>query len=210
MTFDLTLIDISEDLCEAWTQRFQSAAEVAVIYGRFEDITEYDCMVSPANSFGLMDGGIDAAITHYFGHQLMLDVQTRIIDEFRGEQPVGTSIIVETHDEKHPYLAHTPTMRVPLRIAHTDNVYKAMLAMLLAVDNHNKQSERPIQHVLCPGLGTGVGRVPAAEAARQMWLAYHNFHHPPQHIDWNYASQRQALIRYGGDDGYNYPPEGHI
>jgi O-acetyl-ADP-ribose deacetylase (regulator of RNase III) len=53
-------------------------------------------MVSPANSFGLMDGGIDAAITKYFGKELMQRVQARIMQEYCGEQPVGTAIMVPT------------------------------------------------------------------------------------------------------------------
>jgi O-acetyl-ADP-ribose deacetylase (regulator of RNase III) len=47
--------------------------------------------VNPANSFGMMDGGIDAAITAFFGIQLMERVQQRILDDFLGEQSVGTS-----------------------------------------------------------------------------------------------------------------------
>ncbi|ECE9311446.1 phage tail protein, partial [Salmonella enterica subsp. enterica serovar Napoli] len=35
-------------------------------------------MVSTANSFGLMDGGVDAAITAYFGPQLQERVQRNI------------------------------------------------------------------------------------------------------------------------------------
>lgn len=57
-------------------------------------------MVSAANSFGLMDGGIDAAITDFFGKQLPVRVQARIISEYGGVQPVGTSFIIETLGEK--------------------------------------------------------------------------------------------------------------
>ena len=164
-------------------------------------------MVSPANSFGLMDGGIDAAITQFFGAKLMYAVQKRIIEEYLGEQPVGTSMIVETGNPKHPFLAHTPTMRVPLTISHTDHAYLAMWAMLRAVHHHNQRDERKIHSVACPGLGTGVGRVPFKEASRQMSLAYKNYLNPPTHIDWAYASKRQVQVRYGGDDGSIIPPE---
>jgi len=53
----------------------------------------------------------------------MKRVQERILQDYLGEQPVGTSIIVETGHHKHPFIAHTPTMRVPMPIATTDNVY---------------------------------------------------------------------------------------
>ena len=65
----LILCDVNTYLCNAWNQVFAKEKDVEVVRSRFEDVPEYDCMVSPANSFGLMDGGIDAAITAYFGQQ---------------------------------------------------------------------------------------------------------------------------------------------
>ncbi len=54
----------------AFEHSFQNTENVEIIPGPFETIPEFDCMVSAANSFGLMDGGVDAAITAYFGPQL--------------------------------------------------------------------------------------------------------------------------------------------
>ncbi len=206
----LILVDPSADLCAAWREFFADLPGVDVVRGRFEELPAFDCMVSPANSFGLMDGGVDAAIIRFFGDDLMDRVQQCILDDFLGEQPVGTSIIVETGHPQHPFLAHTPTMRIPMDIAHTDHVYLAMGAMLLAVRRHNRAAERKIDCVACPGLGTGTGHVPARQAARQMALAYRNFLHPPRstgRMDWAYADHRQAEIRYGGDLGLHLPPE---
>ncbi|MEZ4670457.1 MAG: macro domain-containing protein [Anaerolineae bacterium] len=203
----LILVDINPALCRAWEEYFAKLPNVEIVNDYFESIPEYDCMVSAANSFGLMDGGVDAAITHYFGSDLMFAVQRRIIDEYFGEQPVGTSMIVATDHPKHPFLAHTPTMRVPLRITHTDHVYLAMWAMLREVHHHNQRNERKINIVACPGLGTGVGGVPFREAARQMSAAYKNYLNPPTSIHWNYAGQRQLQVRFGGDDGFDRQPE---
>lgn len=176
-----------------------SPTKSKIINGYFEDVTEYDCMVSPGNSFGLMDGGVDGAIVRYFGLDLMDRVQDYIIRQFRGEQPVGTSFIIETGHPKHPFLAHTPTMRVPMSIAQTDNVYRSMWAMLLAVWQHNRDRQRKIHSIACPGLGTATGRVPFDRAAKQMALAYKNFFNPPDFISWPYAITRQNAIGAGGD-----------
>ena len=203
----LILVDPEEALCEALREQFAGLPDVEIVHGYFESLPEYDCMVSAANSFGLMDGGVDLAITQYFGIQLMKRVQQRILEDYLGEQPVGTSMIVETNHAEHPFVAHTPTMRVPMEIAYTDNVYKAMWAMLLAVRQHNQTAERKIEIVACPGLGTLTGQVPFRQAAKQMALAYRNFLNPPRAIDWNFATERQRQIRYGGDDGLNFPPE---
>jgi len=201
----LILVDIEPALCVVWKEYFTDLPNVEIINDRFQNVTDYDCVVSAANSFGLMDGGVDGAITTYFGEQLMTTVQNRIIEEYVGEQPVGTSMIVETHHPKHHFLAHTPTMRIPMDISHTDNIYNAMWAMLVAVHNHNKVANRKIETILCPGLGTGTGNVPYREAARQMSLAYKNFLNPPKHINWHDVTNRQVEIRMGGFDGFKYP-----
>lgn len=205
--FKLILLAPRPAMSVAWRTHFNGLPGVDMVAGTFEELPAFDCMVSAANSFGLMDGGVDAAISRYFGSSLVARVQQRILTEFLGEQPVGTSMIVETCDLLHPFVAHTPTMRVPMQIAHTDNVYLAMWAMLRAVKQHNQRHERRIQILACPGLGTGTGGVPFAEASRQMALAYHNFLNPPAHLDWLYAERRQDAVRYGGDDGYLIPPE---
>jgi O-acetyl-ADP-ribose deacetylase (regulator of RNase III) len=203
----LILVDPKAELCDAFRERFAALPQVEVVTGRFEALPAFDCMVSAANSFGLMDGGVDAAITRFFGYELQARVQRRILDEFLGEQPVGTSIIVETNHPEHPFIAHTPTMRVPMDIAHTDHVYLAMWAMLLAVRRHNRSAARSIEIIACPGLGTTTGRVPYRQAARQMALAYEHFLNPPGSLDWRVADQRQRRIRYGGDLGFHFPPD---
>ena len=203
----LVLVDPITRLCEALKAAFDQLPNVTLVNGRFEELPKYDCMVSAANSFGLMDGGVDAAITRFFGAGLMEKVQAHILAEYLGEQPVGTSFIVETGNVKHPFLAHTPTMRVPMEIAHTDNVYLAMSAMLRAVFHHNRRAEKPINIIACPGLGTATGNVPFREAARQMALAYRNFLNPPAYLDWRLADARQLEIRFGGDMGLHLPTD---
>ena len=203
----LILVDPNPALCIAYRERFADLPGAEVVQGKFEQLPEFDCMVSAANSFGLMDGGVDLAIIRFFGAELERRVQQRILDEYRGEQPVGTSLIVETGHSRHPYIAHTPTMRVPLSIARTDHVYLAMWAMLLAVSKHNQSGSRPIRIVACPGLGTATGKVPVRRAAKQMALAYRHFLNPPTYIDWTPAIERQQAIWFGGDEGCLMPDD---
>lgn len=193
----LILVGPNPYLCKAWEKAFKGVDHIAIENKPFEMLEQFDCMVSPANSFGLMDGGVDLAITHFFGLQLQQRVQQQIIDRYSGEQPVGTSMIVETGHPNHPYLAHTPTMRIPMSIQHTDHVYLAMKAMLLAVRDFNRMEAR-ISTIACPGLGTATGRVAPEEAARQMALAYKNVLHPPEEMDWAFAVRRHREIVGGG------------
>ena len=198
----LILVAPSSQLFAAFQSHFSYLPNVEIVNNYFEWLPAFDCLVSPANSFGMMDGGMDAAIVKFFGDSLMTKVQQHILDEFLGEQPVGTSFIVETGHPKHPFLAHTPTMRVPMSIAGTDIPYIAMWAMLLAVRRHNQHAERKINSIACPGLGTGIGRVPYNEAARQMALAYDNFLHPPKFLNCIVAADRQLQIWEGGNSNF--------
>ncbi len=195
----LILVDRSPLLTHEWARAFEGKPNVQILAGHFEDLPEFDCIVSPGNSFGLMDGGIDGAIVAYFGEGLMRRVQQRIVDEYLGEQPVGTCILVPTDDRRHPYLAHAPTMRVPMEISRTDYAYLAMWAVLLAVHRHYAACEQSICSLACPGLGAGTGRMPAREVARQMALAYAHYLDPPSRLDWDVATRRQAAIGRGGD-----------
>ncbi|MEQ9358211.1 macro domain-containing protein [Coleofasciculus chthonoplastes] len=193
----LILVAPSSQLFAAFQQYFSYLPNVEIVNDYFQWLPEFDCLVSPANSFGMMDGGMDAEIVRFFGNSLMTNVQQHILEEFLGEQPVGTSFIVETGHPKHPFLAHTPTMRVPMSIAGTDIPYTAMWAMLLAVRRYNQNATRKIDRIACPGLGTGIGQIPYHEAARQMAVAYDNFLHPPKFLNCIVAAERQLQIWEG-------------
>lgn len=191
----LILVDPDPLLCKAWHTAFAALPNVAIVNGYFEQLPVFDCMVSAANSFGLMDGGVDAAIVRFFGVQLESRVQQRVAEEYVGEQPVGTSIIVETGHPQHPFIAHTPTMRVPMAVTATENPYLAMWGLLVAIHGHNRAADQPIVTVACPGLATATGRVPAPEAARQMAVAYRFFLQAPGRIDWQAVMERHRRIQ---------------
>lgn len=200
----LILVDPDDKLCAAWLGAFKGLPGVEVVNDYFENLPRFDCFITAANSFGQMDAGVDAAVVRHFGLGLMHRVQRHIIEEFLGEQPVGTSFLVETGHPDHPFVAHTPTMRVPMAIDRTDYVYLALFAALREIERHNRRADRPIATAACPGLGTGYGCVPPLEAARQMALAYRHYLEPPDRLDWTVAALRQKAIRHGGNSP---PPE---
>jgi O-acetyl-ADP-ribose deacetylase (regulator of RNase III) len=183
----LILCDVNEALCKCWSELFSRGfkGHVHIVNSGFEQVLplgSIDCIVSPGNSFGLMDGGIDQKIIEFFGPELQAKVQRAILGDYFGQQPVGTSLVVETGHSLCPYLAHTPTMRVPASIVGTDNIYNAMRAMLIAVSR-----VAAVKTVLCPGLGTLTGKVSPEEAARQMYVAYCNTSAVPSALTWEYA-----------------------
>jgi len=149
--------------------------------------------------------GMDLAVVKYFGEQVMERIQKKILEDHLGEQPVGTCLIVPTDHPAHPFVAHAPTMRVPMNIQGTDHVYLAMWAALTAIHRHNRHTEQQITSVACPGLGTGTGGMDALEAGLQLCLAYEHFQQPPTHINPSLAQYRQDRVFYGGRWGFMNP-----
>jgi O-acetyl-ADP-ribose deacetylase (regulator of RNase III) len=190
----LILVDTNKEVTNAFIRHFHSFEMVEVHTSPFQQVPEFDCIVRPANSFGIMDGGIDKHIIDFFGTHLMKRVQQYIIENYADEQPIGTSFIIETYHKEHPYLAHTPTMRIPENIENTDHPYKAMKAMLLTVHHHNQTNDRKVYSIACSGLGTMAGNVNPDSAARQMGLAYHHVLYPMKQINWNTAKNRHSEI----------------
>lgn len=185
--------------------QFRSHPEVQVVCGRFESLPRFDCIVTAANSFGLMDAGIDRAVVRFFGEAVMRAVQQRILNDYLGEQPVGTCILIPTGQPEHPFVAHAPTMRVPQNISGTDNIYLAMWATLTTIHRHNQVESQKINVLACPALGTGTGGVDLIEASLQLCLAYEHYLEPPQFINPTFAQQRHERIHFGGRWGFQNP-----
>lgn len=167
----ITLRDVKTDLISVWEEYFRDIPNVEIEHG---DIfrTPADAIVSPANSFGFMDGGIDLAYSNRLGWQVSFQLQDIIFEQHDGELPVGQAIMLQTGDFEYPWLISAPTMRVPSSIVHTPNAYLAFRAVLRAVREHNQTQAMPIRSLLCPGLGTAIGRLPVEVCAKQMKAAY--------------------------------------
>lgn len=201
---DLWLVHPDADACQALTQQFEAVPSVRVIQGRFEEMGPHDCFVTAGNAFGIMTAGIDAAVIGKHGPSLMERIQARVLNEYLGDQPVGTCFIEPTGTPGYPFVAHAPTMRMPGDITGTDAVYRATWAALLAVYHHNAAHRRdahalgPIRTVAFPAMGCGFGGMDFGEAARQMAAAYRFYLDPPHRLDWDAAIARHKAIVFDG------------
>ena len=200
LPIELWLIHPDEEMCEAFRTRFDGLPSFRVIQSRFEHLPPHDCFVTAANSFGIMNAGIDAAVIRFHGEELMQRVQNRILNEYLGEQPIGTSFIESTGNPGFPFIAHSPTMRVPGSIEGTDKVYAATWASLLAVYHFKVKNESPLKTVVFPAMGAGFGGVPYSEVARQMAVAYRHYLNPPHRMNWDLVAMRQKSIHYDGNN----------
>ncbi len=162
----LHLIDHNRDLIKAWQEEFVEFPDVTVEYG---DILEQSTcsVVSPANSYGFMDGGIDRLYRNYFGPQIEEKVQEAIGRRPEGHLPIGAALIIATGNKRIPYLIVAPTMIMPEAVPAI-NAYRALRAVLREVTKIGHL----INDVFCPGLATGVGQVSPKDAAiamREAW-----------------------------------------
>jgi O-acetyl-ADP-ribose deacetylase (regulator of RNase III) len=135
---------------------------VRLLNGSFVGLSG-DAIVSPANSFGFMDGGIDAAYTAHFGQHVQEELQRRIREETPfGELLVAQAMTIRTLSDAIPLLISAPTMRVPMRIVDPFAIALASRAAVIAAIQAGARS------VLFPGMGTGCGEIPHAFAATMM------------------------------------------
>ncbi len=165
------LRDRGTELVMAWQRHFDGVAGVVPATG---DIfgAAVDAVVSPANSFGFMDGGIDRAYSLRFGWHVQDRLRAIIARDWDGELPIGLAVIVETGAADLPYLVAAPTLRAPVSVAQTLNAYLSFRAVLRAVRRHNAERPGSIRAIACPGMGTGTGEVPPGVCAKQMRAAW--------------------------------------
>lgn len=163
---EITAAAVTDELFGELKKQFSGTA-VHVVQGDILGL-KVSAVVSPANSFGFMDGGVDQLYTERFG----LEVQERLqwkISRHRpmGELLVGEALLIPTLDGNIPYVISAPTMRVPMILPKdTINPYLATLAAL------NCATEHKLKSVAFPGMGGGVGRVKPDIVAHQMASAY--------------------------------------
>lgn len=162
----LFLVGINEHLVEEWEKNFSVYQDVSVLYGDILKVAE-NTIVSPANGYGFMDGGIDRLYTDYFGLQPQTEIQEAIKHREEGYLPVGTSVLVNTGHVKIPYMISAPTMITPGQVPPL-NCFYSMAAVLNAAERNSEAVTR----VYCPGLATGIGRVSPDLAAKEMANAY--------------------------------------
>ena len=195
----IILADLNNDLIEAWNEIGSEIDVVSTCNGSIFDV-QCDAIVSPANSFGFMDGGIDMAISNFFGWHIQDRLQHIIQTKHHGELLVGVADIVKTDNEQIPYIISAPTMRIPMILRDTPNVYLAIRGLLLLVKYGFFEDGSPIIDkvitIAIPGMGTGIGEVAPKIFARQMKKAIEEVLEEKECFpgSWWEASQQHQLL----------------
>jgi O-acetyl-ADP-ribose deacetylase (regulator of RNase III) len=101
------LRDTNAAVVEAWQEYFSECGDVFVSRGDILD-EPADAIVSPANSFGFMDGGVDLAYSLRFGWHVEERLRELLRSDHGGELVIGQAVILETGDAQFPLLISAP------------------------------------------------------------------------------------------------------
>lgn len=128
---------------------------VSVVQGSILE-AESQAIVNAANSLGYMGGGVAGAIKRAAG----VGVEQEAVGQ--APIPVGSAVLTSGGATKFAHIIHAPTMPQPGMAIPATNVALATRAALRLAD------EKGLASIAIPGMGTGVGGVAHADAAKLM------------------------------------------
>ena len=114
-----------------------------------------DAVVNPANSMGIMGGGVAAALSRKGGPSIQKEAMSL------APIAVGAAVVTNAGKLFAKQVIHAPTMEQPGMKVGVENVRRATRAALLAA------ARLGIEVLAIPGMGTGLGGVdPGGRGAR--------------------------------------------
>lgn len=180
MVFDIVLVDRESRSLESARHIFKEPV-VDFRVGNVESIPAKGCaLVSPANSLCFMDGGIDLAYSRVLFPGIERHIRQVKLPRLglqtllgRNYLPVGSATVTPWGEDC--CLITAPTMFLPHDVSMTRNAYHSFMAALCAFDKWKRMTGSDINRIVCPLLCTGWGRMPADQAALQMYEAFVHF-----------------------------------
>nr|WP_042184859.1 macro domain-containing protein [Kibdelosporangium sp. MJ126-NF4] len=175
-SLELVLCAVEEPLALAWEAAARQRHGIRVHHGSVLDV-QAQAVVSPANSYGWMRGGVDAVYGQVFPG-IEQTVRSAVLAFHGGELPVGEALIVPTGVPMPSWLISAPTMREPGERLPEDTVHPYLAARGVFRLWHEGYLDEGvlirdvIRTVAIPGLGTGVGGVTPETCARQVMAAW--------------------------------------
>lgn len=179
---ELVLVAVDEPMASAWDTVAAGRPWVRVWRGSVTDL-EVDAVVSPANSFGRMGGGIDGVYARWLPG-VEDRVRAAIAADHGGELPVGSALVVPTgaSPPRPGWLISAPTMRHPGSRLTPDGAaagHAARAVFRLWRDGalpDGRAVRDAIGALALPGLGTGVGGLSPEVCAQRVAEALDELH----------------------------------
>ncbi|KAG2498391.1 hypothetical protein HYH03_003650 [Edaphochlamys debaryana] len=173
----IILVDLHTGLAEAaaqvgWPGEVLARTNLADVQLAY---TPGSAVVSPANSFGFMDGGVDLVISRIMYPGVQTVIRDMIADGphrthlRRPYLPIGDALSVPVPGKPGVLMIAAPTMWLPQDVQTTHNAYHATYAALAAA------SAAGTETLIFPGMCTGYGKMSPAHAVSQMADAIHDW-----------------------------------
>ena len=163
---------LGKEIKKHFDKTFFVCGDIRTIIRNFH--TDYSALVivSPANSFGNMKGGIDFHILAMYPQcethvKNAISNSKYITKSGMPHIPVGKCKIINIQNTNN-YLLIAPTMFTPRDINYTNNVLLAFKAIYDKIKKIYVAKELHNIIVVCSCLGTGIGNLSANESAQQI------------------------------------------
>lgn len=150
------------------------------------------CFVSPSNSLGFMDSGIDKPLSQEMFVGIEKYIRALIFrlgrESIVGKKylPIGSAMLTEYRISSSDisYMISAPSMLLPQLVKDSRNAYYAMSAVLNVLDEYEKRHPGEIDEVVVPGLCCGWGGMSPEQAAKQIrWAFLDHYHLPRSHLE---------------------------
>lgn len=176
---EIIFFDINDELIATYKEILKNVKHIKLsfIVSSINDLLnngKYDAIISPANSFGDMTGGIDRVYK-----KLDPEIEQKTMNKINDAQipdnydrphlPVGNNLLINFNHPSCKYMICMPTMYIPRNIVDTNNVSLAFYGLLKTYDQYKIK-------IACPGLGTGIGGLSHINSAKQILQAINYFY----------------------------------
>ena len=139
--------------------------------------------MSPANSFGFMDGGIDMALSRkvFPGIEPIVKQNIRELEIYtnlgRPYLPIGSASLIPVPggDTPHTGMISAPTMFLPHDVSMTQNAYWSALATFRVFRKYYGVANGHVHTLVITSLCCGYGKMDEARSAAQIREAWNDF-----------------------------------
>jgi O-acetyl-ADP-ribose deacetylase (regulator of RNase III) len=173
----ITIVSLNKTYCELSKNTYDTHIK------NIEDYIpekKYVFYVSPANSLGFMDGGIDIVYSRIMFPDIEKSVKSEIkklniLSKLgRPYLPIGRSLIVPT-EKNMTYLVVSPTMHLPHNVQHTNNCYHATMSSLKIINEFCESNNINDFEVIFTSMCCGHGCMSENESFKQFNKGVNDF-----------------------------------
>ena len=205
--FDIHFVSLNSDWVQQIQTKFKDVPRTLAWVTKVQNVRRQGTVfVSPSNSLGFMDGGID----YSYSREMFPRCEGLLRDKIRDighttalGRPylrVGSAVWISLGSETAMIAA--PTMFMPQDVSDTLNAYHSFMAALMLMKKYLtlKKSSAVFHTLVVTSHGCGYGHMTAEQSAVQMYEAYCDWAAGRVPVEVERASEADVLILPSVDD----------